>query len=251
MEKITSRSNGLLVHMKKLAASAAYRREQGVYLCDSPKLLAEALKWHAPVREIAVTADVPLPPLPETVRAVEIPEDVMSSISPMKSPQGALFTVTLPETAVPEALPGSRYMVLDGVQDPGNVGTILRTADAFDCDGVFIVNACADPYSPKTARATMGAVFRRDVYQCTADELCALLQKCGLPLYGTALRNDTVSLRDAELSRAAVAIGSEGRGLSAEILSKCEKTIKIPMSPRCESLNAAVAASVVLWEMYR
>ena len=251
MEKITSRSNGLLVHMKKLAASAAYRREQGVYLCDSPKLLAEALKWHAPVREIAVTADVPLPPLPETVRAVEIPEDVMSSISPMKSPQGALFTVTLPETAVPEALPGSRYMVLDGVQDPGNVGTILRTADAFDCDGVFLVNACADPYSPKTARATMGAVFRRDVYQCTADELCALLQKSNLPIYGTALRNDTVSLRDAELSRAAVAIGSEGRGLSAEILSKCEKTIKIPMSPRCESLNAAVAASVVLWEMYR
>ena len=82
-------------------------------------------------------------------------------------------------------------------------------------------------------------------------ELCALLQKSNLPLYGTALRNDTVSLRDAELSRAAVAIGSEGRGLSAEILSKCEKTIKIPMSPRCESLNAAVAASVVLWEMYR
>ena len=125
------------------------------------------------------------------------------------------------------------------------MGTILRTADAFDCDGVFLVNACADPYSPKTARATMGAVFRRDVYQCTADELCALLQKSNLPLYGTALRNDTVSLRDAELSRAAVAIGS------AEILSKCEKTIKIPMSPRCESLNAAVAASVVLWEMYR
>ena len=79
MEKITSRSNGLLVHMKKLAASAAYRREQGVYLCDSPKLLAEALKWHAPVREIAVTAGVPLPPLPETVRAVEIPEDVIGA----------------------------------------------------------------------------------------------------------------------------------------------------------------------------
>ena len=157
----------------------------------------------------------------------------------------------LPDTALPETLSGAHYLVLDGVQDPGNVGTILRTADAFDCDGVFLVNACADPYNPKTARATMGAVFRRDVYQCTADELCVLLQKCGLPLYGTALRNDTVSLRDAELSHAAVAIGSEGRGLSAEILSKCEKTIKIPMSPRCESLNAAVAASVVLWEMYR
>ena len=90
------------------------------------------------------------------------------------------------------------------------MGTILRTADAFDCDGVFLVNACADPYSPKTARATMGAVFRRDVYQCMADELCALLQKSNLPLYGTALRNDTVSLRDAELSRAAELVRKGG-----------------------------------------
>ena len=97
----------------------------------------------------------------------------------------------------------------------------------------------------------MGAVFRRAVYQCTLDELCALLEKSRVPLYGTALRDDTVSLRDADLTRAAVAVGSEGRGLSAEVLARCEKTIKIPMSTRCESLNAAIAAGVVLWEMYR
>ena len=235
MEHITSRQNALMTHIRKLSASRAYRRASGEYLCDGVKLLEEALRWNAPLKTVVLSECVDAPTLPSGVRAVRVPADVMRSISPMETPQGALFTV----------------LVLDGVQDPGNVGTILRTADAFDCDGVFIVNACADPYSPKTARATMGAVFRRDVYQCTADELCALLQKCGLPLYGTALRNDTVSLRDAELSRAAVAVGSEGRGLSAEILSKCEKTIKIPMSPRCESLNAAVAASVVLWEMYR
>ena len=251
MEKITSRSNGLLVHMKKLAASAAYRREQGVYLCDSPKLLAEALKWHAPVREIAVTADVPLPPLPETVRAVEIPEDVMSSISPMKSPQGALFTVTLPETAVPEALPGSRYMVLDGVQDPGNVGTILRTLDAFDFDGLLLLEGCADPWSVKTVRSSMGAVFRRPVWTCTGQELHTLLRRSGIPLYGAALRADTMDARAVELSRAAVAIGSEGRGLTEELLALCDGTVRIPMSPRCESLNAAVAASVLLWEAYR
>ena len=242
MEHITSRQNALMTHIRKLSASRAYRRASGEYLCDGVKLLEEALRWNAPLKTVVLS---------ECVDAPTLPSDVMRSISPMETPQGALFTVRLPDTALPETLSGAHYLVLDGVQDPGNVGTILRTADAFDCDGVFIVNACADPYSPKTARATMGAVFRRDVYQCTADELCALLQKCGLPLYGTALRNDTVSLRDAELSRAAVAVGSEGRGLSAEILSKCEKTIKIPMSPRCESLNAAVAASVVLWEMYR
>ena len=251
METITSRTNPLCTHIRKLASSASYRRSSGEFLCDSPKLLEEALLRQADLHTVVCTADAALPPIPAGVRLVRVPADVMRSISPMETPQGALFTVRLPDTALPEMLTGAHYLVLDGVQDPGNVGTILRTADAFDCDGVFLVNACADPYSPKTARATMGAVFRRDVYQCTADELCALLQKSNLPLYGTALRNDTVSLRDAELSRAAVAIGSEGRGLSAEILSKCEKTIKIPMSPRCESLNAAVAASVVLWEMYR
>ena len=251
VETITSRQNPLMTHLRKLGASRSYRQKSGEYLCDGTKLLAEALKWHAPVRTAVFSDGADIPELPDTVRAVRVSGELMRSVSPMETPQGALFTVALPETRLPETLSGRHYLVLDGVQDPGNVGTILRTADAFDCDGVFLVNACADPYSPKTARATMGAVFRRDVYQCTADELCALLQKSNLPLYGTALRNDTVSLRDAELSRAAVAIGSEGRGLSAEILSKCEKTIKIPMSPRCESLNAAVAASVVLWEMYR
>ena len=234
MEHITSRQNALMTHIRKLNASRAYRRASGEYLCDGVKLLEEALRWNAPLKTVVLSEGVDAPALPSGVRAVQVPADVMRSISPMETPQGALFTVRLPDTALPETLTGAHYLVLDGVQDPGNVGTILRTADAFDCDGVFLVNACADPYSPKTA-----------------DELCALLQKSNLPLYGTALRNDTVSLRDAELSRAAVAIGSEGRGLSAEILSKCEKTIKIPMSPRCESLNAAVAASVVLWDMYR
>ena len=250
-EIITSRQNALMTHIRKLAGSRSYRYACGEYLCDGVKLLEEAVKWNAPLTAAVFSEGTDIPALPGNVRTVQVPRDVMKSVSPMETPQGALFTVCLPDTALPETLSGAHYLVLDGVQDPGNVGTILRTADAFDCDGVFLVNACADPYSPKTARATMGAVFRRDVYQCTADELCALLQKSNLPLYGTALRNDTVSLRDAELSRAAVAIGSEGRGLSAEILSKCEKTIKIPMSPRCESLNAAVAASVVLWEMYR
>ena len=141
--------------------------------------------------------------------------------------------------------------MLDGVQDPGNVGTILRTADAFECDGVFLVNACADLFNPKTARATMGAIFRREAYSVTPEELFVLLSKSNIPLYGTALREDTVPLSDANLSKAAVAIGSEGCGLSQQMLDECAKTLKIPMSPRCESLNAAIAATVVLWEMYR
>lgn len=205
----------------------------------------------APVQTAVFSDGVEIPTLPDTVRAVCVSEDLMRSVSPMETPQGALFTVALPETKLPETLAGKHYLVLDSVQDPGNVGTILRTADAFECDGVFLVNACADLFNPKTARATMGAIFRREAYSVTPEELFALLSKSNIPLYGTALREDTVPLSDANLSKAAVAIGSEGRGLSQQMLDECAKTLKIPMSPRCESLNAAIAATVVLWEMYR
>ena len=248
---ITSRQNPLMTHLRKLASSRSYRKKSGEYLCDGTKLLAEALKWGADVKTAVFSEGVDIPPLPDEVRAVRVSEELMRAVSPMETPQGALFTVALPEVQLPETLSGKHYLVLDGVQDPGNVGTILRTADAFDCDGVFLVNACADLYNPKTARATMGAIFRREAYTVTAEELFALLRKSGVPLYGTALRDDTVPLAEANLARAAVAIGSEGRGLSQQVLDECAKTLKIPMNPRCESLNAAIAATVVLWEMYR
>ena len=250
-ETITSRQNPLMTHLRKLASSRSYRKKSGEYLCDGTKLLAEALKWGAEVKTAVFSEGVDIPPLPDGVRAVRVSEELMRSVSPMETPQGALFTVALPEVQLPETLSGKHYLVLDGVQDPGNVGTILRTADAFDCDGVFLVNACADLYNPKTARATMGAIFRREAYSVTAEKLFALLRKSGVPLYGTALRDDTVPLAEADLARAAVAIGSEGRGLSQQVLDECAKTLKIPMNPRCESLNAAIAATVVLWEMYR
>jgi len=251
METITRRTNPLMTHMRKLAASGAYRRECGEFLCDSPKLLAEALLWKAELVTVVASRGTAVPKLPAGVRLVEVPEDVMAAVSPMKTPQGVLFTCRLPQVDLPEELSGRRYMVLDGVQDPGNVGTILRTADAFDCDGLILLPGCADAYSPKTVRASMGAVFRRSVWSCTAEQLAAVLQKNDIRLYGAALRSDTLDARDVDYSRVALAIGSEGRGLSEGVLALCHKTIRIPMSERCESLNAAIAATVLLWEAYR
>jgi len=251
LETITGRHNPLLTHLRKLGASRAYRAACGEYLCDGRKLLAEALRWDAPIRTLAASETTELPPLPDSVRAVRISEELMRSVSPSETPQGVLFTAALPGAALPDRLEGARYLVLDGVQDPGNVGTILRTADAFDCDGVLLLGGCADPYGPKTVRATMGAIFRERVWSCTAEELRTLLDASALPLYGAALRDDTEDARRVPLSRAAVAIGSEGRGLSDEVLRLCDRTIRIPMSGRCESLNAGVAASILLWEMYR
>lgn len=251
METITSRQNPLCTHLRKLAASASYRRKCGEYLCDSPKLLAEALLWGAEVRTVVCTAGTTLPPLPETVRQVEVPADVMKSVSPMETPQGTLFVCGMKPLPLPETLEGRRYVVLDTVQDPGNVGTILRTADAFHADGLFLVNGCADLYNPKTLRATMGAVFRCPVWSAAVDELSALLKCSGVPLYGAALREDTLDARAVDYRRCAIAIGSEGRGLSEGVLSVCDRTIKIPMSEHCESLNAAAAAVVLLWEAAR
>lgn len=251
MDRITSRANPLLSHIRRLSSDAAYRRRSGEFVGDSPKLLREALRWGADLLCVVCTQGLDLPALPEGLRTVCVPEDVMASISPMKAPQGVLFTARTPTLAPPEKLTGRRYVVLEGVQDPGNVGAVLRTLDAFDADGLFLLPGCADPYSPKTLRASMGALFRRPVWACSAPALRDLLGKSGLPLYGAALRQDTLDARSVDLTRAAVAIGSEGRGLTRELLSLCDGTIRIPMSPRCESLNAAVAASVLLWEGYR
>ena len=251
METITSRQNPLCTHLRKLSSSAAYRRQCGEFLCDSPKLLQEALLWGSELHTVVVTAGTEAPPLPKGVWLVEVPADVMRSVSPMETPQGTLFTCAIHTEPLPETLAGRRYVVLDTLQDPGNVGTILRTADAFHADGMFLVNGCADLYNPKTLRATMGAVFRCPVWTVGVEELSALLKRSGIPLYGAALREDTLDARQADYSRCAIAIGSEGRGLTEGVLALCDRTIKIPMSEHCESLNAAAAATVLLWEAAR
>ena len=251
MERITSRANPLMTHIRKLAASRSYRAKTGEYLGDGTKLLEEALTWGAAVTTVVYTAAAALPPLPPDIRAVEVPEDVMKSVSPMEAPQGALFLAREPDTALPEKLSGSRYLVLEGVQDPGNVGTILRAADAFEADGLILLEGCADLYGPKTVRASMGAVFRLRAWSGTLAELLPLLRAAGLPLLGAALRADTADARAVDLTRGALLVGSEGRGLSEAALAACDGTIRIPMGARCESLNAAVAAAILLWEGYR
>ena len=144
MEIITSRQNPLCTHLRKLAASASYRRQRGEFLCDSPKLVEEALRHGAQVVSLAVSDGVALPEgVDASVRCVAVPPDVMASISPVRTPQGMLAACRMPDTALPEKLTGQRYVVLDGVQDPGNVGTVIRTADAFGCTGALLLPGCA------------------------------------------------------------------------------------------------------------
>lgn len=251
MEHITSRSNPLMAQIRRLRDDRKARRTQGLFLCDGVKMLEEAVKWKANLRTVVLSEDLADTPVPQGVRTVTVPGDLMRSISPMEAPQGALFLVEAPDLCPPERLEDGRYLVLDGLQDPGNVGTILRTADAFGCHGVLLTNHCADPLNPKAVRATMGAIFRTPIWEIDVEDLCPLLERSGLQLAATALRRDTVSLPQADLGRTALVIGSEGKGVSPYLLDRCSATVRIPMEPTCESLNAAAAAAVVLWEAYR
>lgn len=244
-EFITSRQNPLLVHIKKILSSRSYREKHREFAADGVKLLREAVCWNAALKAVVMTEGAVDFPLPEGVRVVQVPQDVMASVSLMEAPQGALFLCAMPKTVPLKIAPGS--MILDGLQDPGNVGTILRTADAFEIP-VILSSGCADLYNPKTIRATMGAAFRMQVQIADRDSVIRACREAAIPILSTALSDRAVDLRDASLA-GAVVIGSEGRGVSPEYLTASAQEIIIPMNPRCESLNAATAASVVMWEM--
>ena len=244
-ELITSRKNPLLQQVKKLLSSRKEREKAGLFVADGTKLLEEAVKYYPGLDTVILTEGVEVS-VPEGVRLVRVPEDVMASISPMEAPQGALFLCRLPQKE--KFVPSKGMLILDGIQDPGNIGTILRTADALEIP-VVLLEGCADPYSHKVVRASMGAVFRTSVIQSTWEEVHTACKEAGIPVAVTALSDRARDIRVADLCQMAVVIGSEGRGVRKEVLENADHELIIPMNPRCESLNAGIAAAICMWQM--
>lgn len=245
-ERITSAKNPLLVHIRRLQKERAYRKERGEFVADSPKLLEEALRHGLVLRAVVCAEGVSCPSLPQGVRSVQVPQSLMQSLSSMRTPQGVVFTAQLPQECAPDLRGGT--LVLDRIQDPGNLGTILRTADAFSVP-VVLSEGCADPFSEKTLRASMGAVFRTPIYSATCAEILEQCRRKGLRLSVTALHRDATDIRSADLTNDVAVIGSEGQGVGEDFLRAAQRFVIIPMNPRCESLNAAVAAGLLLWQM--
>ena len=245
IERITARKNPLLQQVRRLLNSRREREDAGLFVADGTKLLTEAIAWW-PGLETVILSDGVEANVPEGVRVVQVPADVMESISPMRSPQGALFVCRLPEKRAFEATAG--MLLLDGIQDPGNLGTILRTADALGIP-VALLDGCADPYSHKVVRASMGAVFRNVPVQTSWQEAAAACAEAKIPLAVTALSDRAEDIRSARLSEMAVVIGSEGQGVRKELLEAAGVELIIPMNENCESLNAAIAAAIVMWQM--
>ncbi|MFR4067899.1 MAG: TrmH family RNA methyltransferase [Oscillospiraceae bacterium] len=246
-ERITSRRNPLLAHTKKLLTSRSYREKTGEFAADGVKLLAEAARWYPGLTTVIAEDGIELCKLPEQTRVARVPKDVMQSISLMDAPQGAIFLCRLPEAAPAALVPGT--LLLDGIQDPGNLGTILRTADALQIPAVLL-EAAPTPITPRRS----GLDGRRVPHPARPHDEQQAIAACrdaGIPLLATAMSADAVDLRQAELHSAAVIIGSEGQGICQELFDAAQGKIIIPMSPRCESLNAAIAAAIVLWQMKR
>lgn len=244
-ERITSRKNPLIQQVRKLLSSRKEREKSGLFVADGTKLLEEAVRYY-PGLDTVILSDGVDANVPEGVRLVRVPGDVMRSISPMESPQGALFLCRLPEKTT--FTPERGMLLLDGIQDPGNLGTILRTADALNIK-VGLLEGCADPYSHKVVRSSMGAVFRSPVVSTTWQEASNKCSQAGIPIGVTALDDRAKDIRKADVGTMAVVIGSEGQGVRREILDAADAALIIPMNPHCESLNAAVASTIVMWQM--
>lgn len=242
---ITSRKNPLIQQVRRLLNSRKERDSAGLFVSDGTKLLTEAVRWWQGLDTVLLSEELEME-LPASVRVVRVSREIMEYVSPMQSPQGALFLCRLPEKTA--FLPQEGMLLLDGLQDPGNLGTVLRTADALNVP-VALLEGCADPYSHKVVRSSMGAVFRVPVVQTTWEEAYAACKAAGIHVAVTALSDSAEDIRTANLSRMAVVIGSEGQGVRPQILENADKQLIIPMNPHCESLNAAVAATIVMWQM--
>ena len=243
--KITSRKNPFVQQVRRLLTSRKERQNAGLFVADGTKLLQEAIRYWEGLDTVILTEEVEVQ-VPEHVRIVVVSQEIMEYISPMETPQGALFLCKLPQQTA--FSPKKGMLLLDGIQDPGNIGTILRTADALDIP-VALLEGCADPYSHKVVRASMGAVFRTPVVQTTWEEAQSACKSAGIPVGVTALSDRAEDLRSAQLLDMAVVIGSEGQGVRKEILQSADRELIIPMNPHCESLNAAIAAAIVMWQM--
>ncbi|WP_312641982.1 RNA methyltransferase [Hydrogenoanaerobacterium sp.] len=258
MDRITSRENQNIKQVIRLMKSKKERTQSGFFVAEGIKLCMEAVAGGIVIDELYCTAGAlekysqRLALLCQNAKiCYEITADIADKLADTSTPQGVYAVCRLPENTLTEGnLTTGRYLALESLQDPGNIGTILRTADAFGIDGVILTADCPDIFSPKVLRSTMGSVFRVPV--CITTNLAGLLENLNKThsTYAATLSERAVSIRTCNLTQAAVAvIGNEGNGLSQDVIDRCTHNMIIDMHGGAESLNAAVAAAVVMWEM--
>lgn len=242
---VTSLDNSKVKKYRKLQ-KRKYRDQYGEYIVEGLHLILEAFRTGV-LEELILEEGMDVPvSCPYTYFSSE----VMSKISMMDTPSTIMG---LCRKAKDEDVVGNRILILDGIQDPGNLGTIIRSAVAFDVDTIVLSERTVDLYNPKVLRATQGMFFHVRVVSKLALEVISMLQNLDIPVYGTSVVNgvDVRSLNESEKKNFALVVGNEGNGVRDEILSVCNKNLYIEMNKNVESLNVAIAASILLYELGR
>ncbi|MBR2696485.1 MAG: RNA methyltransferase [Parasporobacterium sp.] len=247
---ISSKNNSKIKGIKKLLSSAKERRVRGLFVIEGIRLVKEAPPEM--VEQLYLSESLFRSGTFETdfYNNMEVVSDeVFQSVSDTVTPQGALALVRQPSWSLdPSELgDGCRLLLLDDIQDPGNLGTMIRTAEAAGVTMVVMSEGCADIFNPKVIRSTMGSIFR---VPFVVDDLVSVVEALkaeGVIVYGAAL-DDAVDLRETEKAeKLAIVIGNEGNGISKGVLNSVSGKIRIPMEGRVESLNAAVSAALLLY----
>ena len=251
---VSSRKNANVWFLRQLLREKNVRDEHGVFAVEGDHLCGELVRAGFKVTLAAYTEKAAAK-YPETAAlltekadtAIVITEELSEYISDTKSPQGLFAAAEIRGSASAFDESARKIVVLDGVQDPGNVGTMIRAAEALGADGAVLMNGCADIRSPKTLRASMGSAFRLPVINADVNDLPKIMS--GFALYGAMLDSTAKRLGEVKFpEKTAVVIGSEGAGISPEVAALCNEKIYIPIKG-AESLNAAAAAAIIMWEL--
>lgn len=258
MQVISSKDNETVKQIRKLK-DKKYRDQTGQYIVEGIKLLREAIEENAKITTIVVcddcekngTLDKKLLYEIAKFNCIYVTEKVFNLLTDVSNPQGVLAVIEKNNTRAEINWDEDLILVLDNVQDPGNIGTILRTLDSANLKQIIISKGSGDVYNPKVVRSTMGAIFRVNVIE--SDNIADTIKEIKKHKYtvmATDLYTDS-SIYDEKYNKCAIVIGNEANGVSKEVLELADKKIKIPMLGKTESLNASVATGIILYEYVR
>lgn len=255
---ITSKDNELIKHIRKLKEKK-FRDEFGEFIVEGAKMIEEARNENATIKYIIICEDcknqnsITKEQLYDFAKfeCIYVSEKIFNLITDVVAPQGILAVVEKPNQSENKIdYKAENYLILDNIQDPGNMGTILRTADSLNIKQIIVSKGTADCYNSKVVRSTMGAIFRVKVIEKELDKVIKDMQKRGIKVYATDLSTNK-TIYDVDYKKSAVIIGNEANGVSKNILELADDRIKIPMRGKTESLNAAVATGIILYEINR
>lgn len=239
---LTSKNNPLIKETAALKEKKG-RKEKGLFLVEGVKMARECQKSGLDIERIFLSENYSGERFDES-KTVVLSEDVLRFISDEKTPQGVICRVKIPSNEL--KAPNGKCLFLDGVSDPGNMGAIIRTANAAGYDELYLTRDCTDPYSPKSVRASMSGVFFTKIYIGERTEILSLLTESNTPIFVADMNGENIFSFQAP-EKFALAIGNEANGISEETFSAANRTLRIPMKETQESLNAAVAAGISMY----